>query len=1747
MQTDHHQRSQRRLRERDFVRELLQASLPEQIDLANGCSATFELIGVSFAGPFWVDLAVQPSLVFEVVADLQVYVRQPDGASEGYRLREALLGTLPALIDPASGDPKDLGPLEFPPVSLGSHRGAFVGRAKHPIAQLTWRPGFHFVDRRPGDHNERFGLVVADTGLSRWVSRSDAESVVRGDVSTPGAAALSGLGSLILGEHDVRSAPTLLPATLDRVHKLVGEESPADWLLRRFNETDPEAEIDPEEVLPVDEEEAPDRALTGLVDESVGMERLNESELLPWGGSRSLLRVRLWGDVLRETVAAAVHVAATGLAGLPASSGLASARDVATWVSRTSAGVVAQEARVLERGIPGRVAPLLIDAVYENTLAHVSQRQQLTRFGSGGLPHPLNGRIAFRELDSEFDGLVCPIHTPESEDSGLVRFFAAGSEIDPGDQGAWDARDLDGDVSHWRDLSAAGALIPYINHDDPARASISAKNLKQVVPMVRGEAALVRTPIEVCLAEQGVIRSPKDALATQRESGVLDLALGDEVDELHYGPPLPWPDGPAVDWVVIGRGESGSEEGPRRVGSGDVLAHARDVKLDDDGEPELAYGRNALVAFTPWKGLNYEDAVVISEPFAEAAAVAWVSTVVEDFSVGRDGKASREIDVRFIGRGDVVKAGDVLAEIHSAWPADPADPTSVVLRSVRAPIDGRVAEVRRDGVEGRLEFLIAHGRPLAVGDKIMNRHGGKGVVGRVLPECEMPLLKVPVGKDSDGVPRFEERPAEVLLNPLGVFRRLNVGQMLETHRSLAAVAEGQRFVVAPRRLGAEGLRDLGRSLDAIAPSGRLEARDPAGVIDLSDGLVGGWQYLVRLHHVADEKRSERGSARLAVRAEQPAGGSRQVSGRRLGSPQRLGEMEVWHLLAMGADAVLEDAFRERSSRRLAGPLRSVAVFLDAVGLELVIEFAGRESVRIDKWLDEIKDDAEDPAGGETTQFAVRLAATDEVGIARFSPIRVLERSGCGEPLEWSYLEDRTAQDWAAEGDPHWRVCPSREVPAEPGAAKAPHDCAERLVDLESWERSDDHGELVAPTCACGAETALGVQCERCFDVVVRRPDLSMSEVRYRIDLPAAIEILHPWFFEDRWVGERLVRRWRGDIAAEEGNPETDELFSKLLGDNNEQGLRSSRFRVRSVPLLPPSRLSGEFDPLRRRYQLLIRRIVRWHKDPNHRRALERSIRKDVAEIYGAPGDPPDSGSIAGVLGGKTGLLRRGLLGRQVAYSGRGVLVGSPELNPEEVALPAALFDRLRIEPVNDQDPWADVVLFNRTPTAQPNNLMAVRAVRGSTDAIEIPPLIMGGNQADFDGDTAAIHRPQSVEARRQAWERLRPARHQRSPRRSGSLSVKQDLDIALGLVRSDLATDTDVIGELFRSATEAAIGPDADLDAVAQKTGELQREGLAQATGWSGGVLDLLPFLAPDPEMPARFSIASDAGALKKFEQLTVRRGLLNGLHPRRLYDDVDSSFLEGLTTEEFRRSALGGLSTLSEKKLVSPLAGGLTKALTDIAYDVVIVEEQCEHPDSEPRTPLSCRSGGWNEDLDVPAGSSLCQACYGIEHHTGVHAPIGSRVGVLAAMLIGERGLEGTMKAGTAAGTQRSKLEDIRRLRSLLTSGTSAAEINRRIGHEHAEDSAVFVLAGEVDPRHVHVIGRGLLVALPARLARQRLGSVARRRGDPIIDAALLGSVDELLVALRVEAESPIKDRPADFRVGPRPTSRFDVMTEGF
>ncbi|MBU0731429.1 DNA-directed RNA polymerase subunit beta [Patescibacteria group bacterium] len=622
-----------------------------------------------------------------------------------------------------------------------------------------------------------------------------------------------------------------------------------------------------------------------------------------------------------------------------------------------------------------------------NPLAELEHKRRLSAMGPGGLSRERAG-FEVRDVHRTHYGRICPIATPEGPNIGLVGHLAtyarinefgfietpylkiekdsdnkkakvsgeiewldafteekitttaATTEVD--EEGfivdekvearvktratmeyAWNVDYMD--VAPRQIVSVATALIPFLEHDDAVRALMGTNMQRQAVSLVKPESPVIGTGIETRAAVDSgqavtakhdgeIVGVQANKIEVKDKNGAVQTySLGNFVRSnaltcMNHKP-------------VVSKGD--------KIKKGDVLA---DGASTDGGE--LALGQNALVAYMPWEGGNYEDAILISDRLVQSDK--YSSIHIEDYSVDiRETKLGPELVTRDIPNvseeklkdldsegvvrvGAQVSSGDILVGKITPKGETELSAEEKLLRAIFGEKakdvkdsslylehgeHGKVVDVKifskengdklASGVIKTIQVSIAQLRKLQVGDKMAGRHGNKGVISRIVPVEDMPFMK-------DGT------PVDIILNPLGIVSRMNLGQVLEVHLGLAAKALGYKVAVPPFH---------GASKEQISEELKKAGFPDQGKLTLIDGRTGdefkqnvtcGIAYMLKLNHMVEDKIHQRSIGPYSLVTQQPLGGKAQFGG------QRFGEMEVWALEAYGAAHTLQEILTIKS-------------------------------------------------------------------------------------------------------------------------------------------------------------------------------------------------------------------------------------------------------------------------------------------------------------------------------------------------------------------------------------------------------------------------------------------------------------------------------------------------------------------------------------------------------------------------------------------------------------------------------------------------------------------------------------------------------------------------------------------------------------------------------------------------------------------------------------------------------------------
>lgn len=534
--------------------------------------------------------------------------------------------------------------------------------------------------------------------------------------------------------------------------------------------------------------------------------------------------------------------------------------------------------------------------------------------------------IRYLTANEDDKAIIAQSNEPLDENGHFINERVVGRGID----GEVDVYAVDSveymDVSPKQIVSVGTAMIPFLENDDANRALMGANMQRQAVPLLVTDSPIVGTGMEYKAAkDSGVVIICENSGTVSKISSETIEVTRDEDSRVDV-----------YDLIKFRRSNDGTTINQRpivkyqdRVEKGDILADGPSTDLG-----EMALGRNIRVAFMNWEGYNFEDAILISEDLVIDDTL--TSIHIEEYEAeSRETKLGSEeitrdipnvgpdmlkdLDERGIIRiGAEVAAGDILVGKVTPKGETELSPEERLLRSIfgekarevrdsslRVPNgeNGIVIDIRTftreggdelsPGVNEMIRVYVATKRKISVGDKLAGRHGNKGVVSRILPREDMPYT--PDGK-----------PIEMILNPLGVPSRMNLGQVLEVHLSLAAKELGWK-VATPVFDGASD-KDIEDALEeaGFERDGQIRLRDGRSGEDYDSDVTVGYMYMLKLHHLVDEKLHARSTGPYSLVTQQPLGGKAQFGG------QRLGEMEVWALEAYGAAHTLQEMLTIKS-------------------------------------------------------------------------------------------------------------------------------------------------------------------------------------------------------------------------------------------------------------------------------------------------------------------------------------------------------------------------------------------------------------------------------------------------------------------------------------------------------------------------------------------------------------------------------------------------------------------------------------------------------------------------------------------------------------------------------------------------------------------------------------------------------------------------------------------------------------------
>lgn len=1311
-----------------------------------------------------------------------------------------------------------------------------------------------------------------------------------------------------------------------------------------------------------------------------------------------------------------------------------------------------------------------------NAADAISRLMSFTRF-----PYPgdtLNRLPAiYRQLHPSFRGIVCPFETPESLRVGLTLQLAETATVS-----------ADGELgvtvgsSHPPEtlpVGMAAGLVPFVLHNDAARAMMGAKNLKQAVQIVAPRPPGISTGIERKIIER---------TAPLAEMGLLDNT---------------------------------------------------DVAVP---------GRDLLVAYMPFEGWNFEDGIVASQNLRESGVFDWLETVSYEWQILPGWYPTETVSAERSGANEtdrslsLLRSPVVLSPTVGGTPVTYFSDEKNLSQPVRIDLTRPVTLTklvfipsRRQGFCGRLHAETRCSRSLAVGDKLMGRHGNKGVIS-----CFLPAEKMPRFPDHASLPdELRGRHVDLVLNPNGVISRMNIGQLIETQMGLARHLDKKHSRGhAAQKLDNAQKSWLKRIFDDHEVFDRFgRTRIHIGTKETSGPVVVGFQFFCRLKQSPKDKAQVRGAPRERQAYDpitwQPVGG------RKRGGGQRIGEMEIWALAAYDAELALRHILNEKSDFRQLKASDSqtnstwiaIREHLLAIGNDL-LQDPDTHTIAFKR--------ASPPLEPRIIKAPQGRLLKERIDVLAFCP-----RAECSyqthietiktyEPKEKAVIrlgEFLEANDVAVNPDELLFLCEERSIPFR-GVSVA---LAAKDTDTRYTLTLDRPGKTGM---AIRAMLVIRNQVFR----FTGRVDKNRQTKKPGALTPRKILAMSLSCLQHPGTSLELSNPKRHLMITHAPNGLCDpSMFSapeSTPGSQHARGfIRLSDGNLHPVlgPQYRPSSRRELNDKLTKLYAQLL------EVPPNKENQLKKNI----------------SSSITKRLKGKTGLLRRFGQGRRVNYSGRFVIVPGPTIGWDEcglsaIALAVLLAEEIAewIESIETIEPfttWADAgiwrqldgaklfsttkeeyavylsgietylrehpyirVVLNRAPSLHRYSLMAFRPYclpYEDGPVLRISPLVCNAFGADFDGDEMSVHLPISREEHEEVARLMSPT----APTNLLSLANFSPLagfsqDFVLGFFnasRND--TDRERILNIFshtccRAVIEhetwwtKSVGdkllqhlceahPDESATLIPEWMSCCFEISTYHATSF--GYLELLEArahlhhevasneqaldnaaselaLQTDTAAPGRgfgeLAFSGARGNARQMGQILVSRGHLDpGSVAMEVGDNetpflIQSNLLEGMTSDEGFWAAFNGRSSMVDKKRATSVAGEITRMLVLAAWPWYVRAGRCSD-DTSPAAIMECH---W-----ITQRRAICARCYGDVF--GKTTPDGYPAGLIAAQSFGERGTQLSMQS-FHTGTRAISVTDLR----------SVLNPVRRSSVQYQDFKAAidrFGVYGALDERHIQVI----------------------------------------------------------------------------
>lgn len=983
-------------------------------------------------------------------------------------------------------------------------------------------------------------------------------------------------------------------------------------------------------------------------------------------------------------------------------------------------------------------------------------------------------------------------------------------------------------------------------------------------------------------------------------------------------------------------------------------------------------GLNAMVAYIPWKGFNFEDGIVCSSSLAKRFTTIHIEEVIceiffgESIVLNKDGFPSLKHCKSSINTGDAIFNVRTSSGHIKKIPSDFSGELLSVERF--SPMHSTIGQNRKLPHE-IYKAIIRQERPLRIGDKIMGRHGNKGVISLILPDEQMP--KLPDGS-----------PVDLILNPNGVISRMNLSQIFETHWGWVAYnrkksGDNYNFIFQLFQEPSEDeLKEELKKLPDTDESGKVKISFELDGATICALAVVGIQYIMKLNHIAAKKLKGRKTGEYNLLT----GGA--VKGKNGG--QKIGEMEYWALHSYQADVIIGETYRRkglvdkigdrflpRTSTSLDSLLKGMCI-INKLDSDEKVSYLLADSKTITSWGNSIV----------SAELRNTKKIEEKTCIQCHTPITYGICNSCGAKINVSINKKGLVK----------KIC----------------QCESKHTDR--W---------TCPKCNCSSAHKQTRVVQNPIKGGLLDPELFGEEESSKYltqfgNIPLNVPVVNP-LFETRILKAKLKKELLKEGIISHSNkiniyhianvlyktedfidgsyPTLSKIISRLQGLSKEPG---EDVIIESLPVIPlcfrdPDTYGG-MDLHRAYYNILkINQKILLTKDPDEKRDFATYLQIAIYKLFWGNGTY-DKPGLAGRIQGRKGIIRTAMLARRVDYSARAVIVPDPSLRLDECILPKkmeAMFDSCE----NDGTSSEKIILINRAATLHKYNILSFKVKSfWNEDVIGFPPLVCSYMNADFDGDTVAIHVPLSREAIEEAKKILSPVRYLLSYA-NGSLLPHISQDIVLGIyllskspegkgkIASIFGISPDKINapisnsQLKELCMKFLLKTETTNQQAAEMLFQLSKLGFdhATASGASFSIFDV-PMLSMEERLKldnkssiwrdrvydkiaeitqglaegggcngvAWIIVSGARGSKDQIVQLGGIRGTMVRPDGHEIRIPIKRNFREGLKLYECWISASGTRKGMVDKHINTRPAGILHRMLVESGYNLDITEEDC-------------------------------------------------------------------------------------------------------------------------------------------------------------------------------------------------------------